>query len=34
MPGTFSYNVIKEVFYMTFYRCEHCGNIIAYIHDV
>ena len=18
---------------MTFYRCEHCGNIIAYIHD-
>ena len=18
---------------MTFYRCEHCGNIVAYIHD-
>ena len=18
---------------MTFYKCEHCGNIIAYIHD-
>ena len=31
--ASFPYNRGKEVFLMTFYRCEHCGNIIAYIND-
>jgi len=31
--ASFPYNRGKEVFLMKFYRCEHCGNIIAYIND-
>ena len=24
---------MKEEYSMTFYKCEHCGNIIAHIQD-